>query len=166
VTASITDVRPFKCNAPIMIFKHILQSFRIRPSRITRLAHRDLLELFNRHHIRQRLQLWISSLWLLLGLIIYSFNNKISKSRNSQCMGKCLDIPGYTVCQIYEAWRIWVVEFSKGSHFDDQEERCRMKELIAFLWYDTDCIENDESNNASVVACVFVAAVRFLLSRR
>jgi hypothetical protein len=40
------------------------------------------------------------------------------------------------------------------------------KELIAYYpWYYTDCIENDASNNSPIVACVFVAAVMFLLSR-
>jgi hypothetical protein len=40
------------------------------------------------------------------------------------------------------------------------------EELIPyFLWYDTGHIENDASNNSSIVACVFVTAVKFLLSR-
>jgi hypothetical protein len=34
-----------------------------------------------------------------------------------------------------------------------------------FPWYDTDLIEKDTSNNSSIVACVFVAAVMFLQSR-
>jgi hypothetical protein len=34
-----------------------------------------------------------------------------------------------------------------------------------FPWYDKDQIENDASNNYSTVACVFVAAVKFLPSR-
>jgi hypothetical protein len=39
-------------------------------------------------------------------------------------------------------------------------------ELIAYFpWYDTDRIENDVSNNSSIVACVFVAAATFLPSR-
>jgi hypothetical protein len=33
-----------------------------------------------------------------------------------------------------------------------------------FLRYDTGRIENDASNNSSIVACVFVAAVTFLPS--
>jgi hypothetical protein len=37
--------------------------------------------------------------------------------------------------------------------------------LTTFLWYDTDRIENDASNNYFIVACVFVAAVAFLPSR-
>jgi hypothetical protein len=40
------------------------------------------------------------------------------------------------------------------------------EELIAYFpSYDTDRIENDVSNNSSIVACVFVAAVTFLPSR-
>jgi hypothetical protein len=40
------------------------------------------------------------------------------------------------------------------------------EELIAYFpWYDMDCIENDVSNNSSIVACVFVTAVTFLPSR-
>jgi hypothetical protein len=38
--------------------------------------------------------------------------------------------------------------------------------LIAYFpWYDTARIENDEFNNSSIVASVFVAAVTFLSSR-
>jgi hypothetical protein len=37
-----------------------------------------------------------------------------------------------------------------------------LKELIA---HDTDLIENDASNNSSIFACVFVAAVKFLQNR-
>jgi hypothetical protein len=37
--------------------------------------------------------------------------------------------------------------------------------LAYFPWYDTDHIENDASNNSSVVAYVFVTAVTFQLSR-
>jgi hypothetical protein len=37
------------------------------------------------------------------------------------------------------------------------------EELIAYFpWYDTGHIENDASNNSSIVACVFVTAVTFL----
>jgi hypothetical protein len=40
------------------------------------------------------------------------------------------------------------------------------KEIIAYFpWYDTGHIENDESSNSSIVACVFVTAVTFLPSR-
>jgi hypothetical protein len=40
------------------------------------------------------------------------------------------------------------------------------EELIAYFpWYDTDRIENDVSNNSSIVACVFVIAVTFLPGR-
>jgi hypothetical protein len=40
------------------------------------------------------------------------------------------------------------------------------EEIIAYVpWYDTGHIENDSSNNYSVVACVFVNAVTFLPSR-
>jgi hypothetical protein len=40
------------------------------------------------------------------------------------------------------------------------------EELIAYFpWYVTGRIENDASNNSSIVACVFVTAVTFLLSR-
>jgi hypothetical protein len=39
------------------------------------------------------------------------------------------------------------------------------EELIAyFTWYDTERIENDASNNYSIVACVFVAAVTFFFT--
>jgi hypothetical protein len=34
-----------------------------------------------------------------------------------------------------------------------------------FLSYDTDRIENDSQDNFSIVACVLVAAVTFLLTR-
>jgi hypothetical protein len=38
------------------------------------------------------------------------------------------------------------------------------EELITYFpWYDMDRIENDASNNSSIVACVFVAAVTILL---
>jgi hypothetical protein len=37
------------------------------------------------------------------------------------------------------------------------------EKLIAYFpWYDTGHIENDASNNSSIVACVFVAAIMFL----
>jgi hypothetical protein len=37
------------------------------------------------------------------------------------------------------------------------------EELIAYVpWYDTDRIENDASNNSSIVSCVFIATVTFL----
>jgi hypothetical protein len=40
------------------------------------------------------------------------------------------------------------------------------EELIAYFpWYDTGHIENEASNNSSIVACVFVTAVRFLPNR-
>jgi hypothetical protein len=40
------------------------------------------------------------------------------------------------------------------------------EELIAYFpWYDTGHIENDASNNSSVVMCVFVTAVTSLPSR-
>jgi hypothetical protein len=40
------------------------------------------------------------------------------------------------------------------------------EELIAYFpSYDTGHIENDSSNNSSIVACVFVTAVTFLPSR-
>jgi hypothetical protein len=40
------------------------------------------------------------------------------------------------------------------------------EELIAYFpSYDTGHIENDASNNSSIVACVFVTAVTFLPSR-
>jgi hypothetical protein len=40
------------------------------------------------------------------------------------------------------------------------------EELIAYIpWHDTDRIENEASNNISIVACVLVAAVTFLPSR-
>jgi hypothetical protein len=39
------------------------------------------------------------------------------------------------------------------------------EELITYFpWYDTGHIENDASNNSSIVACVFVTAVTLLLS--
>jgi hypothetical protein len=37
--------------------------------------------------------------------------------------------------------------------------------IVYFPWYDTGHIENDVSNNSSIVACVFVAEVTFLPSR-
>jgi hypothetical protein len=37
--------------------------------------------------------------------------------------------------------------------------------IVYFPWYDTDHIENDVSNNSSIVACVFVTMVTFLPSR-
>jgi hypothetical protein len=40
------------------------------------------------------------------------------------------------------------------------------EELTAYFpWYDTGHTENDASNNSSIIACVFVTAVTFLLSR-
>jgi hypothetical protein len=40
------------------------------------------------------------------------------------------------------------------------------EELIAcFPWYDTGHVENDASNSSYIVACIFVTAVTFLLSR-
>jgi hypothetical protein len=40
------------------------------------------------------------------------------------------------------------------------------EEIIAYFpWYDTSHIENDASNNSSIVACVFIIAVTFLPSR-
>jgi hypothetical protein len=40
------------------------------------------------------------------------------------------------------------------------------EELIAYFpWYDTGHMENDASNNSSIVACVFVTAVTFLRRR-
>jgi hypothetical protein len=39
------------------------------------------------------------------------------------------------------------------------------KRIAYFPWYDTGHIENDASNNSSIVACVFVTAVTFLPSR-
>jgi hypothetical protein len=39
------------------------------------------------------------------------------------------------------------------------------EELIAYFpWYDTGHIENDASNNSSIVGCAFVTAVTFLPS--
>jgi hypothetical protein len=39
------------------------------------------------------------------------------------------------------------------------------EELIAYFpWYDTDCTENEGTNNSSIVACVVVTAVTFLPS--
>jgi hypothetical protein len=37
--------------------------------------------------------------------------------------------------------------------------------IAYFPWYDTDHIENDVSNNSSIVPCAFVTAVTFLLSQ-
>jgi hypothetical protein len=37
--------------------------------------------------------------------------------------------------------------------------------IVYFPWYDTGHIENDASNDSSIVACVFVPPVRFLPSR-
>jgi hypothetical protein len=37
--------------------------------------------------------------------------------------------------------------------------------MAYFRWHDTDRIGNDASNNSSIVACAFVAAVKFLPSR-
>jgi hypothetical protein len=40
------------------------------------------------------------------------------------------------------------------------------EDLVAYFpWHDTDCIEDCVSNNSSITACVFVAAVKFLPSR-
>jgi hypothetical protein len=41
----------------------------------------------------------------------------------------------------------------------------RQKLIAYFSWYNTGNIENDASNNSSIVACVFVTAVTFLPSR-
>jgi hypothetical protein len=55
-------------------------------------------------------------------------------------------------------------------HSGNSEENVLNKkfweELIPYFpWYDTDRIENDASNNSSIVACVFVATVTFSPSR-
>jgi hypothetical protein len=48
----------------------------------------------------------------------------------------------------------------------DHSNKKFCEELIAyFRWYDTGHIENDASNNSSIVGCVFVTAVTFLPSR-
>jgi hypothetical protein len=40
------------------------------------------------------------------------------------------------------------------------------EELIAyFYWNNADRIENDESNGSFILTCIFVAAVKFVLSR-
>jgi hypothetical protein len=46
------------------------------------------------------------------------------------------------------------------------QDKAFWEELIAYFpWYDTGHIENNVSNNSSIVACVFVTAVTFLPSR-
>jgi hypothetical protein len=37
--------------------------------------------------------------------------------------------------------------------------------IVYFPWYDTGHIENDASNNSSIVSCVFVTVITFLASR-
>jgi hypothetical protein len=60
-----------------------------------------------------------------------------------------------------------LVQFSKFAagprqHINGPLER----NIIAYFpWYETDHIENDASNNSSIVACVFVTAVTFVPSR-
>jgi hypothetical protein len=50
-------------------------------------------------------------------------------------------------------------------HLQSQNKKF-WEELIAYFpWYDTGHIENDTSNNSSIVTCVFVTAVTFLPSR-
>jgi hypothetical protein len=46
-----------------------------------------------------------------------------------------------------------------------KQELLRTTNRATFLRYDTGRIENDPSNNSSIVACVFVTAVTFLLTR-
>jgi hypothetical protein len=49
---------------------------------------------------------------------------------------------------------------------DDKRYKKFWEELIAYFpSYDTGHIENDASNNSSIVACVFVTTVTFLPSR-
>jgi hypothetical protein len=50
------------------------------------------------------------------------------------------------------------IKYSKNKKFWEEL-------FVYFRWYDTDHIENDASNNSSIVACVFVTAPTFLLNR-
>jgi hypothetical protein len=49
-------------------------------------------------------------------------------------------------------------------HFFNQNKKFWEKLINFFPWYDTDCTEDDLSNNSSITAYVFVAVVTFLLS--
>jgi hypothetical protein len=55
-------------------------------------------------------------------------------------------------------WKILAKQLEKNKKFWEEL-------IVYFPWYDTGHIENDASNDSSIVACVFVAAVTFLPSR-
>jgi hypothetical protein len=49
---------------------------------------------------------------------------------------------------------------------DNVQKKKFWEELIAYFpSYDTDHIENDASNNSSILACAFITAVTFVLNR-
>jgi hypothetical protein len=48
---------------------------------------------------------------------------------------------------------------------DNNSSNKLWEEIIAYFLFDTGRTENDASNNFSVVACVFVAALMFLPNR-
>jgi hypothetical protein len=53
-----------------------------------------------------------------------------------------------------------------NSYIRPQLNKKLWEELMAYIpWYETDRIENDVSNNSSIVACLFVTAATFLPSR-
>jgi hypothetical protein len=54
----------------------------------------------------------------------------------------------------------WVIMYVNGKNKKFWEEL-----MAYFPWYDTGHIENDASNNSSIIARVFVTAVTFLPSR-
>jgi hypothetical protein len=72
---------------------------------------------------------------------------------------------------IFNSYKFTHIDFAgyiitDGSVWSGRVYKKFWEELIAhFPWYDKGQIENDASNNSSVVACLFVTAVTFLPSR-
>jgi hypothetical protein len=71
-----------------------------------------------------------------------------------------------TKCETSTNPQCYIVSIIKASLNNQQNDKKFWEELIAYFpRYNTGHIENDASNNSSIVACVFVTAVTFLPSR-
>jgi hypothetical protein len=92
----------------------------------------------------------ISSKYIIkLPFILFYYRDYIHNMSMYGDLEKSLDFGG---CTGFHYLRTWQKKFLEG--------------LIAYFpWYDTNRIENDVSNNYSIVACVFVTTVTFLPSR-
>jgi hypothetical protein len=65
---------------------------------------------------------------------------------------------------IYEIWYVYHGTWAHLNGYFINLNKEFWEQLIAYFpWYDTDCIENDASNNSSILACAFVAAETCLL---